>query len=155
MAPALLPPRGRGPFALGIAVGLLPILPFVIADPQAFIGNILLFNLARSADATSWLHDMPGGVVTAVHLALATFIAAAAVFVWRRAPSLTTRSGLAAMLGLCAILAGPGAHHNYQLWWMPFYAVLLARLMAQPAAEACQATPFVYTSAADLRAKGS
>ena len=44
----------------------------------------------------------------------------------RRAPGLATRAGLGAMLVLGAILAGPAAHHNYHLWWLPFYCVALA-----------------------------
>jgi hypothetical protein len=49
------------------------------------------------------------------------------------------------MLILAAILAGPAAHHNYQLWWLPLLAALLgAALMPQrlPSAE-----PALYQSA--------
>jgi hypothetical protein len=155
MAPALIPPRDRGLFIAGVAVGLLPVLPFVIADANAVIGNIVLFNLARSADATSWLQAMPAWIVNLAHAVLTALIIGVAGYVWRSTPTLTTRSGLAAMLGIAAILAGPGAHHNYQLWWLPFYALLLARFLAEPVAEACQSARVLYTNAADLPLEGS
>ena len=55
-----------------------------------------------------------------------TLFAGTSVYIWRRAPGLATRAGLGAMLVLGAILAGPAAHHNYHLWWLPFYCVTLA-----------------------------
>jgi hypothetical protein len=146
--PALIPPERRAAFVAGVIVGVLPIAPFVIAGPRAFWGNIVLFNLARTADDTSWLHFMPAAVATFTHLALAAALVAAAVYVWRRKPGLATRAGIAAMLGIASILAGPGAHHNYQLWWLPFYGVLLSLALAPP-------REFGYTSAAEVTARGA
>jgi hypothetical protein len=145
--PALIPPQCRGRYVAGMVVGLAPIVPFIAWDPASFIANIVLFNLSRSADDTSWLHAMPLEVATATHLAFAAAIFGLAVAIWRRPPPLATRCALAAMLGLGAILAGPGAHHNYQLWWLPFAALLLAMALA-PAGR------FGYTSAANIAAKG-
>lgn len=130
MLPALIPATRRDLFAAGIVVGLLPILPFVIAGPQDLWGNIVLFNFARLPDASSWLQAMPASVATAAHLLFAAALLAAAVYVWRRAPPVITRAALAAALGIAAILAGPGAHHNYQLWWLPFYALALGLALA-------------------------
>ena len=141
MLPALIPAERRGAFVAGVIVGLVPILPFLIAGPQAFWDNIVLFNLTRLADDTSWLHAAPQAIAGAAHLVFAAGIAAAAFYVWISKPGLATRSGLAAMLGLAAILAGPGAHHNYQLWWLPFYALLLSAALASDAR-------FGYTNAA-------
>ena len=130
MLPALIPATRRDLFVAGVLVGLLPILPFVIAGPQDFWGNIALFNLSRLPDGTSWLQAMPESVATAAHLVFAAALLAAAIHVLRSNPPLIARAGLAAMLGLAAILAGPGAHHNYQLWWLPFYALALALALA-------------------------
>jgi hypothetical protein len=132
MLPALIPPTRRDLFAAGIVVGALPMVPFFLAGPQEFWGNIVLFNLTRLPDSTSWLHAASASVATAAHLVFAVAILAAAVYVWRRSPQAITRAALAAMLGIAAILAGPGAHHNYQLWWMPFYALALALALAPP-----------------------
>jgi hypothetical protein len=41
------------------------------------------------------------------------------------AGALAWRAALAAMGMLLALLAGPTAHHNYQLWWLPLLAALL------------------------------
>jgi hypothetical protein len=130
MLPALIPATRRDHFAAGVSVGLLPIAPFLIAGPRDFWGNIVLFNLTRLPDSTSWLHAAPAGVATAAHLVFAVAMLAAVVYVWRRSPPAITRAALAAMLGIAAILAGPGAYHNYQLWWMPFYALALALALA-------------------------
>ncbi len=130
MLPALIPATRRDLFAAGVAVGLLPIVPFFMAGPQEFWGNIVLFNLTRLPDSTSWLHAVPASVATVAHLVFAVSILAAAVYVWRRSPPAITRAALAATLGIATILTGPGAHHNYQLWWMPFYALALALALA-------------------------
>jgi hypothetical protein len=151
MLPALIPPARRDHFAAGILVGLLPVLPFALAGPQALWGNIVLFNLARAPDTTSWLQAMPSGVATAAHLLLAAAILATAIHVWRHTPAFGARLAVAAMLGIAAILAGPGAHHNYQLWWLPFYALLLSLAMAPT--DACQDRRVGYTSAAEIAAK--
>jgi len=154
MLPALIPAERRGHYAAGVAVGLLPILPFLIAGPRSFIDNIVLFNLARFPDDTSWLHALPPAIATVAHVVLAAGMVAAALYVWRSNPPIAARSGIAAMLGIASILAGPGAHHNYQLWWLPFYAILLSHALAPPRGEACQARRFGYTSGAEADAKG-
>jgi hypothetical protein len=97
-------------------------------------------------DSTSWLETMPPAAATAASLVFAATLLAAAVYVWRRDPPLTARAALAAMLGIAAILAGPGAHHNYQLWWLPFYALLLGLTLAPPGRVG-------YITAADFAAK--
>ncbi|HWI26652.1 MAG TPA: glycosyltransferase 87 family protein [Stellaceae bacterium] len=127
LLPCCLPetPRARLGYALGVALGVLPILPFLLWSPSAFVDNILLFNLQRPPDSTSWLFWAPPSAAFLAHVIAAAFLGAALVFVWRRRPDLATRTALAVMLILAAILAGPAAHHNYQLWWLPLAAVLL------------------------------
>ncbi len=58
--PCLVPARGgRVHFAAGVVIGLVPIVPFAAAAPDAFFDNIVLFNLVRPIDDTSWLWGMP------------------------------------------------------------------------------------------------
>jgi hypothetical protein len=132
LLPCCLPasPRARLAYGLGIALGLLPVVPFLAAGPAALFDNIVLFNLVRPADSTSWLFAAPAVAATLAHAALALFYLGVLVAVWRRPPVLAARSGLAAMLILAAILAGPAAHHNYQLWWLPLLAALLGAALA-------------------------
>jgi hypothetical protein len=146
MLPALIPATRRDLFVAGILVGLMPILPFAAAGPQDFWGNIVLFNMARLPDSTSWLQAMPGSIASAAHLAFAAAMLAAAIHVLLRTPPVLARALLAAMLGIAAILAGPGAHHNYQLWWLPFYALALALALAPEGRVG-------YISAAEFAAK--
>lgn len=130
MLPALIPPQRRAAFVAGVVIGVLPVLPFVLMRPAAFWYNIVVFNLWRLPDSTSWLQAMPPSIATAAHLLFAAAMLAAVVYVWLCRPPVITRVVLASMLGIAAILAGPGAHHNYQLWWMPFYALALALALA-------------------------
>jgi hypothetical protein len=133
--PCLLPVAGagRGRYALGILVGLLPILPFALASPQALIDNILLFNLLRAPDSTSWLSLAPGAAIWAARAAFAAIAIGVTATIATRAPGIAARCACAAALVLAAILAGPAAHHNYHLWWLPFYGVAVAVLLATSA----------------------
>ncbi|MGH6967500.1 MAG: hypothetical protein ACREEN_00145 [Stellaceae bacterium] len=132
--PCLVPPgsAARSRYGLGVAVGLLPILPYALAAPGAFYDNIVLFNAIRPPDSTSWLAFAPEGAAVVARSVFAAFALAVAVHIWRRAPGLAARSALAAALTLAAILAAPTAHHNYQLWWLPFYALALGAALTRP-----------------------
>jgi hypothetical protein len=122
--------RARLVYAGGIVLGLLPMLPFLLWAPQPFIDNIFLFNLVRPADSTSWLLAAPmlaanlaEGIAVAAYLAVAGYVLV-------RPPSLGWRTGLGMVLVLAALLSGPAAHHNYQLWWLPLMAALLGAALA-------------------------
>jgi hypothetical protein len=122
--------RARLVYAGGIVLGLLPMLPFLLWAPQPFIDNIFLFNLVRPADSTSWLLAAPmlaanlaEGIAVAAYLAVAGYVLV-------RPPSLGWRTGLGMVLVLAALLSGPAAHHNYQLWWLPLMAALLGAVLA-------------------------
>ncbi len=125
--PCLLPAGwpGKRRYVLGIALGLLPIVPYALASPAALYDNIVLFNAIRAPDSTSWLASAPDAAFAARSIFF-TLFAGTSVYIWRRAPGLAARCGLGAMLALGIILAGPAAHHNYHLWWLPFYCVSLA-----------------------------
>ncbi|HKR20228.1 MAG TPA: hypothetical protein VJS41_08810 [Stellaceae bacterium] len=133
-APCLLPPGtgARVRYGLGIVCGMLPILPYALAAPSAFYDNIILFNAIRPPDSTSWLAFAPEGAALVARSIFVALALAVAIHVWRRAPDLTTRCALAAALTLAVILAAPTAHHNYQLWWLPFYALALAAALTRP-----------------------
>jgi hypothetical protein len=132
LLPCCLPasPRARALYGAGVALGVLPAIAFLLWSPTPFLDNIVLFNLARPADSTSWLFDAPAVAGTIARaLALSCYVAAFA-FIWRQRPGLAVRIGGAIMLALAAILAGPAAHHNYQLWWLPLAAALLGAALA-------------------------
>ena len=132
--PCLVPPgnTARLRYGLGLVIGLLPILPYAIAAPAALYDNIVLFNAIRPPDSTSWLAFAPAGAAAAARSIFVALALAVAVHVWRRLPDLTGRCALAAALTLAAILAAPTAHHNYQLWWLPFYALALGATLTRP-----------------------
>ena len=127
LLPCCLPAttRARMAYALGVAIGLLPTLPFLLWAPGALFDNLVLFNLTRPADSTSWLFDAAPWMSLTAHAAMVLGVAAAAIRIWRHPPTLAWRCGLGAMLVLGSLLSGPAAHHNYQLWWLPLAAALL------------------------------
>jgi hypothetical protein len=118
---------GRRQFTLGVAAGLMPILPFALAAPGAFADNILLFNLFRPVDNTSWLFGLPIAVAMLARGAAMAALTTLYVWVWRRAPGLDQRCAAAAIAILLVFAVGPDMHHNYFLWFIPFLAVLAAR----------------------------
>jgi hypothetical protein len=130
--PCLIPRAKPWRYAVGVVFGLLPVLPFLWTAPRGFVANIITFNLRRPPDSTSWLFYVSPGIAAAVRWLLIALAAAAAVYVWRRSPPLIMRCALGAGLTLAAILGGPGAHNNYQLWWLPFYCVVLSTALAGP-----------------------
>ncbi|MGH6982602.1 MAG: hypothetical protein ACREEI_00035 [Stellaceae bacterium] len=133
-APCLLPPGAgaRVRYGLGILCGMLPMLPYALAAPGAFYDNVILFNAIRPPDSTSWLAFAPDGAALVARSIFVALAFAVAVHVWRRAPDMTARCALSAALTLAVILAAPTAHHNYQLWWLPFYALALGATLTQP-----------------------
>jgi hypothetical protein len=132
LLPSALPARSRDRlrYAAGIAMGLLPVVPFALWAPAAFLDNIVLFNLVRPVDSTSWLFAFPGARPVAAAAMAALYLAALAV-AWLRPPAtLARRSGMAVALILATLLAAPAVHHNYQLWWLPLACALLGAALA-------------------------
>jgi Glycosyltransferase family 87 len=128
MLPCALPERGkRGRYLLGVMLGLLPILPFVATAPDAFFANVLLFNMVRPVDDTSWLFGLSTTVAATARIVAAGVLLAVTLRVWRRPPGLDERCGLAALATLAVFAVGPGMHHNYYLWFLPFLAILGGR----------------------------
>jgi hypothetical protein len=136
--PCLLPATSaaRWRYALGLAVGLIPVLPYVLGAPQAFFDNIIAFNALRPSDESSWLLTMPAGVAWAAHGALILLLLGVALAVWWRPPAFFVRCVLCVVLTLAALLLGPSPHQNYHLWWLPLYSVLVAVSLARGRDEA-------------------
>ena len=49
------------PFAAGVALGLLPYLPDLLATPRELVANLVLFNLARPGDSTGLATELRAG----------------------------------------------------------------------------------------------
>lgn len=136
LLPLFLPAgaSARWRYLFGGMAGLLPVLPYILDAPQAFADNVLIFNLVRPVDPTSWLHGQPDWLR---HLAQAGFgiswLATVILFQVRPA-GLLTRCAAACLAILGLLLAGPAIHQNYMLWWLPFFAVLVGQggALAQP-----------------------
>jgi hypothetical protein len=127
--PCCLPTNARERFryVAGTAIGLLPLLLVALWSPIAVWNNLVVFNLFRSVDSTSWLAVVPPIVDPIARGVFAIVFLGIAAAVWR-AREMTTvrRCALGAIAILTALLSGPAVHNNYQLWWLPLFAVILA-----------------------------
>jgi Glycosyltransferase family 87 len=124
-----LPQNYRGRYLMGLVLGLIPVLGFAILSPVHLFSNIVLFVLRRPPDSTTWLHAMPAWVGWIALVAFALTIGGSAAYVWRWRPGLVERCGVAVICVLMALLSGSVCHRNYQLWWVPLFAVLIAAVV--------------------------
>jgi hypothetical protein len=125
-APACIPNRGRGVFCAGFMTGLLPALLALISAPHAFIENIIRFNMVRPVWSTSWLYNQPVWVSEVSRAVFGLMWAGLAIFAVRYAKRGAMRSGVAVLLLVAVLLAGPIMEQNYNLWWIPFLCIALA-----------------------------
>jgi glycosyl transferase family 87 len=129
LLPCCLPTSqdARVRYVIGIMAGALPLLVAALWSPLPVWNNLVVFNLTRPPDKTSWLYWAPplmGPVARAVLVTVYLWIGAA---LWRsRTVSIPVRCGLCGIMILTAILTSPASHNNYQLWWIPFASIVLA-----------------------------
>ena len=123
--PCCLPASQKGWYAAGIGLGLVPTLVFLTLSPQALIDNTVLFNFHRPTDSTSWLYIMPPKVRLIATVVVAVALIGVAVYVWYKHPTIGDRCGLGVACLLGVLLVGPSNHRNYQLWWLPLFAIIL------------------------------
>lgn len=129
LLPCCLPTdaRGRVLYAVGIAAGTAPLAVAALWSPVALWSNLVLFNLSRPADSTSWLFWAPSFMSPIARAVLVIVFLGITAVVWRaRSITIATRCGLGAIAILTTLLTGPIAHNNYQLWWLPLASVVLA-----------------------------
>jgi Glycosyltransferase family 87 len=129
LLPCCLPTdmHNRVRYAVGVAAGTVPLLLTALWSPAALWNNLVLFNLSRPPDSTSWLYWAPSYVSSIARGVLVMVFLCIGVVVWRaRAITVTRRCGLGAIAILATLLTGPIAHNNYQLWWLPLASVVLA-----------------------------
>jgi hypothetical protein len=132
LVPCALPPADRRwPYIAGVVVGLIPALVFVAISPVAVYDNIILFIATHAPDSTTWLAFAPEAAQTVARAGFVVSLLAVSLFVWRKTPGLVSRCGILAAITQLAILSGPAAHHNYQLWWLPLVSVLVGLAVTQ------------------------
>jgi len=123
---ALLPRKNWQQFLKGMLIGLIPIAVFLIISPIDFIASSVIWALIRPSDATSWLHGLSPVISLGLRLILLITFVATALYVWVRQPRQVVRLGLIVFLLLGMILSSSVNHRNYEVWWIPFYALLAA-----------------------------
>lgn len=113
-------------YAAGIALGLLPMPPFFLWDPPAFIKNLLIFNFIRFPDQSTWRYHAPGWAGLVASIASVVAILASSFWcAWTPARP-AQRLYCYTLLVLFILMMAPANHDNYAPWWMPMAAVLVA-----------------------------
>lgn len=123
---SLLPATRRGSYGMGLILGLIPILIFIILSPLELLVNTVLFPSTRPPNSTSWMKDMPLEVRIGARIVLAAIILAISIWVWLKPSDAPDRCGLSVVLVIASMLSSPTAHRNYQLWWLPFAVILVS-----------------------------
>lgn len=128
LALCCFPKSGRLRYLIGLAAGLIPTLAYFAISPTDFIKSTITNVAGRPLDSTSWMYGNAWAAEyrLVVPIALAVTLICVAIYVWVNNPSILQRCGLAVVSVLVAMLTGPVVHRNYQLWWLPFFAVLVA-----------------------------
>jgi hypothetical protein len=128
LAPAACPWRrgDGGRYWAGFVGGCLPALVYLLWSPADLVSNVLLFNLSRPVDSTSWLDGHPTWWRTMATVGLAGLFIVGAGIRWVANPSRRGRALLIVILTMGTTLLGPINHGNYQLWWIPWLAIVLA-----------------------------
>jgi hypothetical protein len=128
IAPAALPWRsGAGRrYWLGFVGGCLPSLAYFLWSPADLVSNVLIFNLSRPVDSTSWLIGHPHWWRTTATVGLALLFTFGALVRWIAKPDLRERALLIFVMTIGTTLLGPVNHGNYQLWWIPWLSIVLA-----------------------------
>ncbi len=145
IAPAAVPWRDTSAkrFWLGVACGSLPTLIYFFWSPVDFASNVFLFNLLRPVDSTSWLYQHPERWRQIAACGLVAVVVAGGVVKWVVRPGPIGRVMLAFAVTVGLTLLGPANHGNYQLWWLPWFAILfgssLAAFMRPPVARSSPA----------------
>lgn len=137
-ATILFPPDRWKPYVTGMVFGLLPTALFLTWDAEALVRNVLVFNLVRSPDPTSWRLLVPSWIGRAASLgALSVWLAGSvwlALRSWRgKAVAVLdhevpdARLILFVIASLLLIMTGLTAHDDYMIWWMPAVIAIFAR----------------------------
>jgi hypothetical protein len=127
LAPLLIPNSsiGRLRYSIGVLSGLIPLAVASSVSPSEVVSNLVLFNLFRPSDSTSWLHTHPPSVSTACRIVFFASLLYLYFITWTRQVSLLERIRYALLAILMLLLSSPICHRNYQLWWLPMFAILV------------------------------
>jgi hypothetical protein len=135
LVPLMPWPRAWRQLTLGMGFGLAALLPDLWHTPRELIANLLLFNLSRPTDSTSFVHFLPAWARSYVQLAGFALIGLVSITHQRgqmrdpnRGSATYTRDLVCAVCGVIAafLTVSKIIHHNYIIWWLPWAAVALA-----------------------------
>ena len=112
-------------FLAGFFFGVVPMIGFYLWDPTSFVDNIFVFNMQRGADSTGWIASVPAPSQGAAQIwFLVIFTMTSAVFLLQRvSPFRRILAALTVMILFLVVM--PVNHRNYQLWWIPFFSIVL------------------------------
>jgi hypothetical protein len=107
---------------------LLPTIVYLVMSPTDLISNTIIYAVRRPIDSTSWMYGLqPSSEYRLLALvALAAILLIVCLHLWFNDVSLLQRCAMSVACIVIAMLGGPVVHRNYLLWWLPFFALLVA-----------------------------
>ena len=116
-----IPPR----FLLGLAIGLLPFLPFLLWDAPSLVRNVFIFHSKKSFDTTSLYSVTPGELHYLFSAFQACAVAAAVILNFRRPIEPRSLVVFSTLLLIAIEVSYREMHGNHLIWFVPFVALSL------------------------------
>jgi len=111
--------------AVGVAVGLLPFVPFVIWDGPALVRNMFLFHSFKTYDGTSLYSVTPAELHPLFSVFQAVVVVGIGLVGFRRPLEPRQLLGSMTLLLIAIEVSYREMHGNHLLWFMPTVAVIL------------------------------
>jgi len=122
----LLTRGGNKRFLAGVVLGALPILPFFVWNPAAFVGNIFVYPFTRYVEINSVWFGLPRLAELPAQAAFLCVCVAVGRHNLRFEVSPINRCIIATLLSVCLLLVSPASHANYFIWWFAPLCVTVA-----------------------------
>lgn len=113
-------------FVVGVAIGLLPFLPFLLWDAPALVRNVFLFHSKKSFDSTSLYSVTPNELHYLFTVFQLCAVTLAVAMHFNKTPQPRSLVPAFAMLLIAIEVSYREIHGNHLVWFMPIAALTLA-----------------------------
>jgi hypothetical protein len=112
-------------FVVGVAIGLVPFLPFLLWDAPSLVRNVFIFHSKKSFDTTSLYSVTPGELHYLFSAFQACAVAAAVVLNFRRPLEPRSLVVFFTLLLIAIEVSYREIHGNHLIWFVPVVALTL------------------------------
>jgi hypothetical protein len=113
-------------FLVGLALGLLPFVPFLLWNAPALVRNVFLFHSKKSFDTTSLYSVTPAELHYLFSLFQLCAVTIAVAIHFKRSPEVRSLITTFAMLLIAIEVSYREIHGNHLIWFVPIAALSLS-----------------------------